>query len=51
MAKKNTSKAAKAYYSTYRLLNKRLSNKIKKLTFYVGRNPNDKQAAKVLKGL
>jgi len=36
------------YYTVYRLLNKRLSNKIKKLTKYVSRNPNDKQANKAL---
>jgi len=49
--KKTRGASSTRYYAAYKLLNKRLTNKIKKLTTYVSRNPNDKQAAKALNRL
>ncbi len=47
--KKKRGPSSTRYYAAYKLLNKRLTNKIKKLTAYVSKNPNDKQAAKSLR--
>ena len=48
MAKKSTSKAAKLAFQRYRDEDRKRKNKVRKLTNYCLKNPNDAQAATAL---
>lgn len=51
MAQKGSSAGKKLLYKAYRLDNRRLKNKKKKLSSYCKKNPNDLQAKEVLDNL